>query len=183
MQTKNKISCEKIESLLLTGDLQYLELSERKLLNGHIQNCEHCRNLKETINAFEKTGTVPPTNNLFPLENIKRSLLKRFRLLNSDDLNNKYRLWDLIRGALNYRIPVYQAMGVVVILVVSLFLLIQKPVKSVEESPASISSNQTDTVQFRALDVFVNLNYLNQEKSGRNSEEDSLLTRYIFRSL
>jgi hypothetical protein len=180
---RNKISCAKIESLLLSGDFKNLELSERNLITEHLQRCENCRNLRETINAFEKTGSVPPTNNLLPLGEIKKSLLKRFRLLNHEYSNKKSGLWDIIREALNHRIPIYQAMGVVVILVISFFLLIQKPVKPVADSSASISSNQTDTVQFRALDVFVNLNYLNQEKSGRNLEEDSLLTRYIFRSL
>jgi len=183
MQMRNKISCEKIESMLLTGDVQNLEIPERKLIAEHLQNCEDCRHLKEAIKAFEKTGSVPPTNNLLPLEDIKRALLKRFRLQNREYSSKSFRLWESIRETLNYRIPVYQAMGIVVILVISFFLLIQKPVKPVGESPDSISSNQTDTVQFRALDVFVNLNYLNQEKSGRNSEEDSLLTRYIFRSL
>jgi hypothetical protein len=180
---KNKKSCEEIQNLLVANELQNFKAEDRKLILDHLQSCEDCCNLERAVHAFEKTGSIDPTQNVTPLGEVKKSLLKRFRIIYQNKRMKPHGLWDSIQQALNYRIPVYQAISVVVILAIGFIFLVQKPIPPVANDSADILANQKDTVQYRALDMFVNFNYLDQEKSGRNSEEDSVLTRYIFKSL
>jgi hypothetical protein len=182
MQMNNKKSCQEIQQLLVSNGIGHLAEAEKKYIAEHLNNCEECRNVEKLVLTFEKTGSVQPIHNPVASQKLRKTLIRRYRLLNQQSTPLSYKFRDVLGNLLNYRIPVYQVIGILIVVLVSYVFLIQKPLLQNNQT-TSIASVQQDTLQYKALDIFVNLNYLEQMKSGRNSEEDSLLTRYIFKSL
>jgi hypothetical protein len=87
--------------------------------------------------------------------------------------------WQYIRAILGYRIPVYQALfSVALILVISLGVK-QLPVPTEKKSPEQIGFAQMDESVSSQLNVIESLEIIDKQKIGRTAQEDSSLTQFI----
>jgi len=178
-----KNDCQQIQNLLLKKETDILSDSEQSQLVGHLDTCEVCRNYQEKINQLHASMKIDESSVLEPRRSTRQYLLARI-----EQMNKKPSIWhqiylEKIKSLLGYRIPVYQAM--LATAVVALFILVLSQAYLTQTAPETTNyfSSGYDSIDVSISDVRVHLNFIDEDKMGRNLKEDSILARYIIRSL
>jgi hypothetical protein len=148
-----------------------------------METCENCRSYATTINQLLASMKIDKASKLEPRKIIRQHLLSRF-----DRMNKRPSIWyqnllDKLKFMLGYRIPVYQAM--LATAVVALFILIISQAYLTQDVPEqqNYASSDYDSLDINLSDVRIHMNFIDEEKMGRNLREDSILARYIIKSL
>jgi hypothetical protein len=115
---------------------------------------------------------------LKPRKSTREYLLSRIE--ERREIKPSYRNYDIlkkIKTLLGYRIPVYQAMLATAAIALFIFILSQSYLMQ------PVPENGYDSVDINMPDVQVHLNFIDEDRMGRNLREDSILARYIIKSL
>ncbi|MCK4892524.1 MAG: hypothetical protein KAT07_01090 [Calditrichia bacterium] len=183
MSRLTKNACQLIQNLLLKKETDILSDSEQSQLVSHLEKCEVCRNYQEKINQLHANMKIDESSVLEPRENTRQYLLSRI-----EQMNKRPRIWyhdflEKIKSLLGYRIPVYQAM--LAFAVIALFILVLSQAYLIQTVPEkqNFFSSGYDSVDINMPDLRVHLNFIDEDKMGRNLKEDSILARYIIKSL
>ena len=183
MSDKKLTSCEEIQMQLLSGEFSGFSAPEKELFMQHLHDCADCHKYEEMIGAFRQAGiqTDPGDLKLFHL--VKKNIMKSFRQSKKDTKLGEPALKDRFKAFITYKIPVYQVVGLFFVFGFAFILIMQGPLSPKNPQSNSQVAFQGDTVNIGYLDLSVNLNYMDHQNIGRNLEEDSVVARYIFKSL
>lgn len=178
-----KETCQTIQDLLIKKETDNVSDADQSQLFNHLKKCEICKNFQEKINQLHTHMTIDESSLLEPRKDTRQYLLSRFEQLRSRPGTWYQDILDKVRFILGYRVPVYQAM--LATAVVALFITVLSQAYLTQNVPEKQNyfSARYDSVYINMPDVRVNLNFIDEDKMGRNLKEDSILARYIIKSL
>ncbi len=175
---KNNITCQEIEDFIIKDYLDELNKKQRKLVLQHVYSCSNCSKYAETVHqisgSLQEDEYIPQ-----PDPEIRKHLLFTLKMKKANKERKLVDFMNTIFGFFEYRIPIYQAVLAVLLVAVLLF--------TVDSIVLPARSNRYSTTNYFIIDYndlprSSIMNYpelLNEQKSGRNVKEDSILTRYM----
>ncbi len=175
----DKPTCDQIEMLLVSRTCDQLTDDENRLVEEHLVACQRCRRYQNAISRLKSAVRIGEEEKLAPDPCIRENLGQRMKELKTEEIGVLERAWKSFRGAFAYRIPVYQAvLGIALIVVMSLTL------KSLPSSALQEPSEDRHLVRMAMpepseMGVIDNLDVLKQQKIGRNVTEDTTLMRFV----
>ena len=183
MSNKNRKYCEEIEKVFLAGEFVKLPADQKEQILQHLQECPHCQDYKEMLGALRKVEVVTDPADSEAFKQIKKNIINSFRQSKKHKKLEEPALKDRFKALITYKIPVYQVVGLFFVFGFAFILMMQRPISPEDPQLNSQVPIQSDTVNTGYLDLSVNLNYMDHQNVGRNLEEDSVVARYIFKSL
>ncbi len=175
--------CISVRDLLIKAQYQALPSSDKKLVSGHLKNCTDCRNFQATLIRMTESFDISRRKDLQLDPHIRYHLLERMETRFPRSLSSVSRFREKLKMIFEYRIPVYQAL-IVFILVLAAVTLFQPspPPADVYQLP-QVTALYPDSAAFENQNVFIHRGLDAGDKLGRTLKEDSVLTRYITYSL
>ena len=183
MTKKIKAECKIVQDILINKKRDQLLPAEKSRISNHVKSCQSCGEFQENLIYLRDGMRVDEKLQMEPRNLTRQVLVSRFGKIHKKPDSKYLKLLAKIRLLFSYRIPLYQAMAATA--VVSLFILFLSQSylqKGSGDYPAVLSAVH-DSVDVGIMDVRINLNFLDENKTGRNLKEDSSLTRYITTSL
>jgi hypothetical protein len=169
---------ERMVELFDTG----ISLDSDKQLKKHIDTCLACQSYLESLHIFSEQMNRAPDEKLQPDPRILNNIIayKKFKKAlyptNSDSILSK--VWQL----LEYRIPVYQALGGVVV-VLMMFLYLSGSFVSHGERAIQIDySGKEEGLTSSELYLVDSLS-MHRPDRGQNAKEDSVLMNFLVPSM
>jgi hypothetical protein len=146
-------------------------------VEDHLHTCSQCRQYQNLI--LNILGEAQKSTALQPNISIRRHLVKRL----AGSQTYPFRLWPAVRGVLNKRIPVYQAILIAALLLFAgelsrRMFISQRSVVLTRDSDMRIDHLNEGSIYF--LDDFEKYR---QQNIGRSAEEDSKYLQYITSSM
>ena len=116
---------------------------------------------------------------LTPDPAIRQNIVQRMRTVKLQEARNYRSTWRYLRNIFGYRVPVYQALfGMVLILLI--FVTVRQFSLSSDQKALKMQSlTETEAPILSQLSVIDNLEIVEGQKIGRNIKEDTTLTRFI----
>lgn len=182
MSKSSKNDCLIIQNLLINKETDILSGSEQSHLIQHLEKCEDCRIYHENINQLSASMKLDESSILKPRNNTRQFLLSRIEQMNKRSSLRYQDILDKFKSLLGYRIPVYQAVLATAVIALFILILSQAYFKQTVPEPQMFFTGN-DSIDITMPDVRVHLNFIDEDKMGRNLKEDSILARYIIRSL
>lgn len=182
MKRSNKnsiITCEKIEQLLIQNNIERLTENELYFINNHVTSCSNCQRYQNILENLHSSIEIKQNTELIPDPSISNYIIKRMKTQKPIKIDLSGMIWDALKKTLAYRIPVYQAVIGGVSIVLILFLINNIPTILEQDFPYQQRYNQASTTIPSQTNVIDNLDIINQQKIGRNVQEDTLLTKFI----
>jgi len=171
--------CDDAERLLIRKNFDVLTKEEDRLLHDHLESCDHCRGYLYTLSHLYRAAQVRSDSELAPDPTIRQRLVQRMNVVKNRKGGIVHRGRQYMRRFLEYRIPVYQALvGVVLILLVA-SVLSQLSFSINRREAALYDLSQLEAPVLGDMDVVNNVELIQQHRIGRNVKEDSTLIRYI----
>jgi hypothetical protein len=176
---KSGTNCDDIEQLLIKKNIDELTPDENLLVEKHLKFCERCRGYQSTLLSLQDSMQICSEEKLIPDPAIHQNIIQRMKTLRPEQTGIFKSGWQYIRNMLEYRIPVYQTLlGIVLILLISfsintLFLTTQK-----ESSKLQVFA-QMEPLAYSQMEVLDNLDIIDQQKIGISAKEDTSLTRFL----
>jgi len=182
MKNLNKnpnIDCENIRGLLIKKSMEKLTSEESLLVENHLKSCQGCLSYQNTLLNLENSMRAHAKEKPVPDPAIRRNIVRQMKIRRAKDAGIFKTTWQYIRAILGYRIPVYQALfSVALILVISLGVK-QLPFPTEKKSPEQIGFAQMNESVSSQLNVIESLKIIEKQKIGRTAQEDSSLTQFI----
>jgi hypothetical protein len=175
----SSIRCDEVERLLIKKDVDGLTPEENLLLEDHLKSCERCRSYQNALLNVQNSIQMDSEEKLIPDPAIRQNIIQRMKTLRPEQTGIFKSGWQYIRNMLEYRIPVYQTLlGIVLILLISfsintLFLTTEK------ESSKLPGFAQMEPLVSSQMGVLDNLEIIDQQKIGISAKEDTSLTRFL----
>lgn len=203
MINKN-VNCSYFEDLLIKKYINELTDIENNLLTEHLKSCKNCKEYQNTLNQIHYNMLIPSEGNLIPDPDIPRLASRKIKRQRQFQPATFDLSWSSILGLLKYRIPLYQlVLGISLILFVFIFIYQfnlkgnysgekfsttfqggKAIIDTVDvlkdffpEVVVTIQGNKIVVDTIRALkDFFI----LDRQKIGRSVKEDSSIMQFIF---
>ena len=174
--------CKQIEELILKQSSESLSKQESNWVETHLSNCVSCRAFSISAKKIAKAMVVEPEASLHPDPAIRENIIRRMEVKSENKQNVLYDIFDTLRNILSYRIPLYQAALAIVIIFITLFGF---DFSNLWKDGNRIESVNSQEIIYPANDQFMETNHpeLSQQKVGINVREDSILARFIYRSM
>jgi len=181
---KNEISkeCSQIEKLIIEMKAGQISDNHKKKIDRHLSRCQSCMEFEKTLRAIENGMKIGDNLKLKPDPRIRRNLLVYLNKSRKKRASLLHRIWSTAREVLEIRIPVYQILGGIV-LMIFIFMGIQKLSTFHQTELTEESIPQLQEGMFNQFNVIDNFRLTDGQKIGRNFNEDSLLIRLFVRTL
>ena len=123
----NHNQCKSIQEDLLSADNPMLLLEADIRFKNHIDECKECHSFTQSLLQIHQQMQRSPVKQIKPNRYILSNMLKLLELQQGFTLSARNSLWNSIRQIIQYRIPVYQAIsGLVVMIMLILFMILGK---------------------------------------------------------
>ena len=173
------IQCDEIEHLLVKKDVEGLTPEEDVLLENHLRLCKRCRSYQNALLSVRNSVQIDSEEKLVPDPAMRQNIIQRMKTLRPEQAGIFKSSWQYIRNMLEYRIPVYQTLlGIVLILLIS--FSINTLFLTTERASSKLPSfAQMEPLVSSQMSVLNNLEIIDQQKIGISVKEDTSLTRFI----
>lgn len=186
MKESNKkpfLSCDDVEQLLLKKTIDELTGDERHLTREHLKSCDRCQSFQNALLNLQDSMQAGTIDKLAPDPAIRENVIKRMRDLKPQKSGIPGKTYKAIRTVLEYRIPVYKALPVAV-LIVLVFVAVQQHPSTLRQEPAVLNNVAETEISVPAqLRVIDNLGIIDQQKIGQSVKDDTTLARFIVGSI
>jgi predicted anti-sigma-YlaC factor YlaD len=175
--TRDK-ECKPIRDLLTRRISEKLTEAENSQLQSHLASCQECRAFQDILLKMQDAVKIEDRPGLVPNPAIRENVLRRMRPQKHRRKITMHNFIKAAKRALEFRIPVYQAvLSALVIFVLAFALRHLSPTvgQHVNLSPAALPNESV----VDGTPVLDNLNIIKQQKIGTNMQEDSVLTRFV----
>jgi anti-sigma factor RsiW len=173
------LNCDDIEQLLIKRNIDGLSEEESQMLQEHLRSCDRCRSFENTLLSLQDSMQFGTREKLAPDPAIRENVIQRMRDLKPQETRVLGKAYKAIKSLLQYRIPVYQALPVV-ILILLLSLAVEQFPSSTRHEPAGLSSiAKTESPVPAQLRVIEDLGIIDQQKIGQSLKEDTTLAQFI----
>jgi anti-sigma factor RsiW len=176
---KDKPTCDQIEMLLVSMTYDQLTEDENRLIEEHLAACERCRRYQNAISRLKSAVGIGEEEKPTPHPSIRENLVQRMKQLKSEEEGVWDRIWKSIGAAFAYRIPAYQAVAGIALIVAMSLTLRNLPSSVLQEPPEERPLVRMEMPELSEMSVIDNLDILRQQKIGINVTEDTTLTRFI----
>jgi hypothetical protein len=177
-----KKECSQIEKLILEMKSSKISDKQKKKIDHHLSHCRSCREFEKSLSAIVRGMAIEDDLKLEPDPRIQRNLLAYLHNSRKKRASFFHRIWFTVRDMLEIRIPVYQILSAVILLIF-IFMGIQKLSTFHKAELTQESIPQLQEGIFNQFNVIDNLRLIDGQKIGRNFSEDSLLIKMFVRSL
>jgi hypothetical protein len=175
--------CKEMKDLLIKRYIQEITPEQKDKLEKHLKICGHCRHLEKTLELITDEMALPPQDTLIPRPDINRLVKRNMQKKPVKPSRDHATLFQKIFSLLDYRIPVYQAALVLVLLLLLLFNINDFSGTS-NITPSDFGEVSTVfNVPYGQNTAIIPVDSIDQFKPGRNMLEDSVLTRYLVTSM
>ncbi len=173
------LNCDDIEELLIKRKIDGLSGEESQMLREHLSSCDRCRGFENTLLNLQDSMQFGTREELVPDPAIRENVIQRMRVLKPKETGILGKIYQAVKSLLQYRIPVYQALPVV-ILILLLSLAVKQFPSGTRHEPAGLRSvAKTESVVPAQLRVIDDLGIIDQQKIGQSLEEDTTLAQFI----
>lgn len=175
----SSIRCDEVEHLLVKKDVDGLTPEENLLLEDHLKSCERCRSYQNALLNVRRSVQIVSEEKLIPDPAVRHNILQSMSAPKEKETSVLSSWWQFAARILAYRIPVYQTLaGVVLIIVISsginqLFLTTQR------ETLKQQTFARIETTGLTQIRITENLQIIEQQKIGRSAKEDVALTQFL----
>ncbi len=175
----HKMNCDDIQRLLVSKISDEITRDEDRLVEEHLKSCGHCRSYQNTLLNLKDSIRVGTTEKLVPDPAIRENVLQRMRNLQPQEAGILRNAWQYIRSIFEYRIPVYQTLSGVVVIVLIFLATKQITFSPGQQPPEPQSLVRMEMPVPTQMSVVDNLDIIDKQKIGRSAKEDTALTRFI----
>jgi len=173
------INCDDIGQLLIKKSIDELTEDENLLLEEHLKSCDRCQTYQNTLLSLQHSMKTGAEEKLIPDPAIRQNIIRQMKTLKPVETGIFSKGWHLIRSIFEYRIPVYQPLAGVVLIVLIFLASRQLPLSPDQKTPELHSLTRIETPTPAQMSVIDNLEIIKQQKIGQNVKEDTTLTRFI----
>jgi anti-sigma factor RsiW len=173
--------CAEIEALLIQEHDGVCDPDATRRIEAHVATCPRCRSLRALLPRIQAHLESDLRTAPQPRRETREYLLRRMR--NQRPLNEtrlaKY--WQAGKRALEYRIPVYQAVALVAILLLLINLapaLLWHEKLRTERATELVFAEAPKAIQMQTLS---DLEMMRWQKIGRNAIEDSAIIHQLMK--
>jgi len=175
MTHHDKSICEKIEELLIRSSDGEVTPKERKMVAGHIKVCDRCARLRDVLPRIrDDIGRHPATP-----ESLRRDILDRAHAIMNDrkaqERAHAPGIWQALKSALNYRLPLYQPVAVITILI-AVFTIFSPIERKSQENEDLYMLARSYSEKIWVVD---NMYRISEQNTGSSAEEDSSIVKYV----
>lgn len=176
-------NCKQIEELIIKQKIEILNENEMNQIEIHLANCSSCNNLYLTVSKLERSMVLNSNDSLKPATEIRDNLITKLEYKSAARQPWYPNIIEIIRSVFTYRIPVYQAglVGIIIIFLVFYGLNFNRslPDNKNEKSIASQNIDYSPSNEY----MFETHPDINKQKVGVNVREDSSLIGFIYTSM
>jgi len=172
-------NCDEMESLLIKENLDELTTDENLLIKIHLKSCEHCRSFKNALLDLQNSMRIGAKQKPVPHPAIRQNIIRQMKTKKAKEAGVFKSGWQYIRGILEYRIPVYQALFSVALILLFSLGIRQLPFPIEKKPQEQRGFAQLDVPISSQMNVIESLEIIDNQKIGRNAQEDSSLTQFI----
>jgi len=180
---ESKITCSNIESLLIKGKLEEITNIEQKMIRNHIEVCEKCRNYESVLINISDTMKIDKRSTIKSSPAIKKNILHKMKSIYNNEYKSYKTNWNKLWSVFEYRIPIYQALSIMVVVFLVLFGLNYINVTNIDKSTQRNVLKHSEKLSSSYADTSDSLQRFNDQNIGRNIQEDSLLIRFVVTSM
>ena len=178
----HNVKCKSFQEKLLMADSPNRLLEDDSTLKTHIKKCSECSSLMKSILLMHRRMQQAPEIDLKPN---RRSLVNARKLMSvrqEFQMPSNYSIWQSLRQIIEYKIPVYQAVSGLVVMLMLVFVLsgtIMPP-----EAPWSDGDRLGKIERSGSSDLYAvdSLDFLKPDR-GQNAREDSVLIGFLVPTL
>jgi hypothetical protein len=171
-------NCSAYQQQILDLLDRHLSTNGDQILQSHLKDCPACNSYLKRLEVIRGRLIKSPKNNLQPDPRIKKNIIAYKNIKSGLKGTKPSFVWNSIRELFEYRIPVYQALSGVVVLLI-LFIYISNSVLSSGNKALSIEYTGEyegiSSSQFYLEDTLS----LNELERGENAKEDSVLMSFL----
>ncbi len=176
---KSNANCDDVEELLIKKEIDKLTPDENLLVEKHLKFCERCRTYQSTLSSLQNSMQISPDEKLTPDPAIRQNIIQKMKALKPEEKGIFKSGWQYIRTALEYRIPVYQTL-LIVVLIPFIFFAVDQLFLTPDHEPENLQGiAQIEPLVSSQIGVLDNLDVIDQQKIGISVREDTSLTRFI----
>jgi hypothetical protein len=176
MRNVNKrATCQEIEDMLIKKNIEELTHGEQELIERHLSYCSECKKYSQLLFNINQAFVSPRRDDSMPLAGIRENTLKKI----SGYRGRFSTFWYSLLNLFEYRIPVYQALGMILVVLV---LLIGFDYANSEQNALGMIWSDSHKLEGMISDknyVLDSLQLLERQRIGKNALEDSILTQFI----
>jgi len=173
------LNCDDVERLLIHRIFDQLTPEVNLSVEKHLKSCDRCQSYQKTLLNLQNSIQIRAEEKLVPDPAIRQNIIQRMKTLEPQEAGFLRSTWQYVRSIFEYRIPVYQTLSGVV-LIVLIFLAVNQISFSPDQKPPEPQSlTQIETPVPAQMNVVDNLDIIDKQKIGRNVKEDTTLTRFI----
>ena len=168
-------TCQEIEDMLIKNNIEDLTQIEQELIERHISYCSECKKYSQVLININQAFVSTPRDDSMPLAAIRKNALTKI----AGNRGTFSAFWYSLLSLFEYRIPVYQAL---VMILVALVLLIGFDYANSEQNSLSMIWSDSHQLEGMISDtnyVLDSLQMLERQRIGKNVLEDSILTQFI----
>ena len=181
-QQSKKDNCENFQKRILMKINDKSALESEKALNNHINECPDCKHFVKSLQLVQGQMQRSPLENLKPRPQILKNIVNKLQLKQEIKRKENESVWDRLIKILEYKIPVYQAVSSLLV-IMFLFIFLYSQFSSSGDIPYSMDRSGSlkgpNASELYALD---SLHSLKLER-GQNATEDSVLIGFLVPSL
>lgn len=160
---------------LIDGDIP---LDREPALRDHINNCEGCQSFLQTTDILKNRMSASPAKDLYPDPRIIKNIMAYQNIKKGLKTAKPISLWERIQEIFEYRIPIYQALGAILLLSI-IFIYISNSTISPSRNALLIDySNDGEGLTSSELYLADSLG-MSEVHRGQNVKEDSVLMSFL----
>jgi len=173
------MNCNEIEALLIQRHFDEITRDQSLLVEKHLKSCGGCRSYQKTLLSLQNSMQIGPGEKLGPDPAIRQNIIGRMKTVRPQEPGIFVRGWHYIRGVFQYRVPVYQALFGVALIVLIFLGVRQLNFTTDRKYPSPQGVVQLQVPISTEVSVIDNLEIVKQQKIGRSVSEAITLTRFI----
>jgi hypothetical protein len=178
MNKKGSGTCKEYQQMLIEIFDDKILLENNHLLSRHVKICTECQSFLQGLTNYNARLNAEPRKDLQPDPRILRNMLAYTKVKHGLNTSRKKTLWSSLRDIFEYRVPVYQALGGLIVMFV-LFLYTSKT--------DILSGNNAVMIDYSAENEGLTSSELylvdtlvsNNIPKGQNAKEDSVLMSFL----
>ena len=175
MTHHDKSICEKIEELLIRSSDGEVTPKERKMITDHLNFCDRCNRFRKVL--FRIRNDIG-SHHAAP-ESLQRDILAGAHAVMNDrkapERAHAPGIWQALKSALNYRLPLYQPVAVITILI-AVFTIFSPIERKSQENEDLYMLARSYSEKIWVVD---NMYRISEQNTGSSAEEDSSIVKYV----
>ncbi len=182
MKNKAKPTCEVIEELFITGEMDSVDEETATYISQHLKTCAACRAVQQETAILADHLHRKPEADLKADPAIREQLIQQLQQNGKKSFSFVHWIYGL-RDLLNRRIPVYQAALAASFVLLIVFFTINMPAGFTPEQTDATENESIELLYDNQRFVFQALQFSDSQKIGINVKEDTMFTRFIYTTM